>query len=280
MKYVKLIIEISEEYQEKLIAELFAMDFTGFEQREGQLITYIEKKQFDIPQRERIEQLLSAYPSEGSIKSEEVIASKNWNERWEQTIKAQTIGSFFVKPTWSAEDCPDDKILLEIDPKMSFGTGYHETTRLMLEALPSVVDSENTVIDAGTGTGILAIAAVKLGVSRVFSFDVSEWSVANARENMLLNDVSDKVTVRQGSAEEIPDNFNADVLLANIERNVILSMISDFKKALKSKGQLLLSGLLQKDKDTICGKLGDDFEIVHVAHKNEWISIQAKHTVP
>ncbi|TYP95146.1 [LSU ribosomal protein L11P]-lysine N-methyltransferase [Fodinibius salinus] len=279
MQYVKLVIEISEIHQESLIAELFEMDFTGFEQRGGQIITYIEEKKYNHSQKKRIEQLLATYPQEGFIESEEIIADRNWNRQWEQTLKAQTIGKFFVKPTWSREKCPNNKILLEIDPKMSFGTGYHETTRLMLEALPSIVTNGDHVIDAGTGTGILAIAAVKLGVSRVFSFDVSEWSVNNARENILLNDVADAVTVKPGSTEEIPDNCSADVLLANIERNVILSMVPDFKKVLKPEGQLLLSGLLQKDLDVICDRLGDDFEVTDIAQKNEWISIHANRIV-
>ncbi|NGP87930.1 50S ribosomal protein L11 methyltransferase [Fodinibius halophilus] len=276
MKYIKLVIEIADEYQESLIAELFDMDFDGFEQREDSIVAYITKESLGIGDREQIDQLLGAYPGDGYIKSEEVVAEQNWNAQWEQTIKAQSIGQFFVKPTWSQASVPNDKILLEIDPKMSFGTGYHETTRLMLEALAKLLEGGETIIDAGTGTGILSIAAIKLGAKEALAFDINEWSITNTKENILLNGVSEDITVKLGSSEVIADVAAVDLIMANIEKNVILSLLDDFIPALKQKGKLLLSGLLETDLDQLKEELKPHFEILEVYHENEWIAVFAK----
>lgn len=276
MKYIKLVIEVADRYQENLIAELFDMDFDGFEQRDDQIVTYITKENFGISDRERIDQLLAAYPGNGFVKSEEVVADQNWNEQWEETIRAQEVGRFFIKPTWVADATPEDKILLEIDPKMSFGTGYHETTRLMLQLLPKVVQEGDTIVDAGTGTGILSIASIKLGAKYALAFDIDEWSISNTKENILLNDVADFMTVKKGSADVIPEGEQADIVMANIERNTILEILSELERALKPQGMLLLSGLLQSDRQAILGQLQDDFEIVEIIQENEWIAIQAK----
>ena len=275
MNYIKLVIDIADEYQESLIAELFDMGFEGFEQRENQIITYIAKEQFSIKDREYIEQLLASYTGDGCIESEEVIADQNWNEQWEETIKAQEVGQFYIKPTWVQSTSPDEKILLEIDPKMSFGTGYHETTRLMLRLLPNVVKQNDRFVDAGTGTGILSIAAIKLGAKYAFAFDIDEWSVSNTKENIHLNNVADFISIQKGSTEVIPKGEQADVVVANIERNTIVEILPDLEASLKPNGALLLSGLLEGDKKGILNQLNDHFVIEEVTQENEWIAIQA-----
>ncbi len=276
MKYVKLVIEIDDNYQESLINEMMNMDFDAFEQQDNRLITYITKENFNVVHRERIEQLLTGYPGDSYIISEEVVADQNWNEQWEQTIQAQNIGRFFVKPTWSRESAPRDKIELEIDPKMSFGTGYHETTRLMLYFLPDVVQEGMQVLDAGTGTGILSIAAAKLGAGHVFAFDIDEWSITNTTENILLNGVADSITVQKGSSETIPSDKKMDLVLANIDLNSILELLPDLTRALKKEGILLISGLLKKDKQTVIDKLSEHFNIPEVRNENEWIAMMAQ----
>ena len=276
MKYVKLVIHVADEYQESLIAELFDMDFDGFEQREEQIITYITKENFGIGDRERIDQLLAAYPGEGFIESEEIVEDQNWNEQWEETIQGQIIGDFYVKPTWVQDDPPKNKVLLEIDPKMSFGTGYHETTRLILKMLPNVIHQGDRMVDAGTGTGILSIGAVKLGAREVFAFDIDEWSINNTKENLLLNEVTEAISVEQGSSESIPSDMEVDVVVANIERNTIMEIFPDLKSALKKGGQLLLSGLLESDKPAMLELLKEEFEVVDVPRENEWIAVHAQ----
>ncbi|MDX1586709.1 MAG: 50S ribosomal protein L11 methyltransferase [Balneolaceae bacterium] len=276
MKYIKLVISIDDDYQEPLISELLEMEFDAFEQQDGRIITYVPKERFSDVHRERIEGILRAYPGDGFIETEEVVADRNWNEEWEKTIVAQTIGSFYVKPTWQKGEPEGDEILLEIDPKMAFGTGYHETTRLMLKLLPEVIEEEDLVLDAGTGTGILAIASIKLGARKAFAFDIDEWSITNTRENILINSVDEQVAVRKGSLETIPRGSSYDVVLANIERNTILDMLPEMKGLLKTEGRLLLSGLLEKDKEAVTGELNRlDLNVREIHRENEWIAIYA-----
>lgn len=277
MKYIKLVIAVDDKYQESLIAELMDLEFDEFQQTNDELITYIPKERFHIGDRERIEHLLSSYPGEGYLKSEEIVEEQNWNQEWEKTIQAQSIGRFFVRPTWSDETPSDDQILLQIDPKMSFGTGYHETTRLMLRELPTAIQPGDSVLDAGTGTAILAIAAVKLGAAHVLAFDIDDWSITNARENLYLNEVSDRIQVVKGTHTDITDKANYDVILANIQQNIISEMIPFFAENLKEGGFVLLSGLLEKDEDKIRNLLENNhLKYLNTTQENEWIAIKAE----
>lgn len=251
MDYIELRISVKDDYQELLIAELLELDFEGFEQLDDVLVASIPANRFDDTKREEIEQKIMAYGEESSILSEQVLTPKNWNEEWEKTIKPQTIGKFYVHPTWSSlEGDLGDKIDLMIDPKMAFGTGYHATTRVMLEWLPEVVIEGDTVLDAGTGTGILAIAALKLGADRAFGFDIDEWSETNAKENILLNKV-ENFEVKLGSTEVIPEGDSYDLILANINRNALIELLPELVHRLSEGGKLLLSGLLEEDEKII-----------------------------
>lgn len=279
MKYIKLVISVSEDYQDALIAELLEMEFDAFEQQDGKLITYITKERFNDVSREQIGRLLAAYPGDGYIQSEEVVADQNWNEQWEQTIKAQQIGQFYVKPTWAPGTAPEGTHLLEIDPKMAFGTGYHETTRLMLKLLPDIVTPATSVMDAGTGTGVLAIAAVKLGADHVFAFDIDDWSFRNAQENVIINEVDNRVEIAQGSTEVIPGNKEFDVVLANINRNTILELLSKLVSHTAPGGMFVLSGLLISDKeDIIQHQELKDFTLIQSIRENEWVALHFKKT--
>jgi ribosomal protein L11 methyltransferase len=281
VKYIKLVISIEDEYQESLITELSDMEFDSFQQLHDELITYIPKEQFQIGDRERIERLLAAFPGEVYVRSEEIVADQNWNMEWEKTIQAQEIGLFLVRPTWSTVTPEADQILLEIDPKMSFGTGYHETTRLMLKQLSIIINKGDLILDAGTGTGILAIASIKLGAKKVIGFDTDDWSITNASENILLNKVADKIDIKKGSMEVIKGEILYDGILANIERNTITEMLPNFSNHLKKEGTLLISGILEDDEELVTGKLNkNNFEHIETMQENEWIAIWAKKVTP
>lgn len=251
MDYIEIRISVKDDYQELLIAELFDRDFEGFEQDDDLLIATIPATRFDDSKREEIERIVMSLSSDSSILSEKVIGSQNWNEEWERTIEPQTIGRFYVHPTWSSFDGElGDKIELMIDPKMAFGTGYHATTRVMLEWLPEVVYAGDKVLDAGTGTGILAIAALKLGAKSAFGFDIDEWSETNAKENILLNEVNN-LEVKLGSTEVIPEGETYDLILANINRNALIELLPKLTERLSPNGRILLSGLLEADEKVI-----------------------------
>ncbi|MFV1885036.1 MAG: 50S ribosomal protein L11 methyltransferase [Balneola sp.] len=249
MDYLRLSISLQDDFHELLIAELFDLDFEGFEEEDNLLIASIPANRFDDFKREEIERMLLNF-GDAEIRNEELIAPQNWNQTWEQSIKPQRIGKFYVRPTWAPENDDPDVIELLINPKMAFGTGYHATTRLILEWIPEVIQKGDKVLDSGTGTGILGIAALKVGAVSAFGFDIDEWSKDNAEENMELNKISG-FQVQLGSIEVIPKEDKYDVILANINRNALIYLIPQLLTFLKPGGKLLLSGLLENDEETI-----------------------------
>lgn len=276
MKFMQLEFELADHLHEHFIAELMDQDFYGFEQFDNKLVAYIEAPRYNDTAREFIEQMVSMFP-DVSFREISTIEEKNWNEVWEQTIQPQRIGPYLVKPTWSNETAKNAEILLEIDPKMAFGTGYHQTTRLMLKQF-SVINFENKVVlDAGTGTGILAIASIKSGASKAVGFDVDPWSDVNARENSLINQVEERIDIRLGGAEVIKEMEYFDITLANINRNVILDFIPFLVKKTNSDGTILLTGLLERDELMIREKLMDEsVDILDLQQEGEWILFQLR----
>lgn len=274
MNYTKLVISVNEKEQEDLIHRLSELHIDAFEQQENRVILYLPDELNEDGKREQIEVVLRAYPGSAHIASEETIEEQNWNEEWEKTIEPRRIGSFFVKPSWSDESPPPGTIPLNIDPKMAFGTGYHETTRLMLEYLPEVIRPGDHVLDAGTGTGILSIASIKLEAAWVFAFDIDEWSITNSRENMMINKVAERVELKKGSIDRVPGDIHYQVVLANIERNTILDMLPRLGRLLEPGGDMLLSGLLEKDEGPVrerAGELGLSFK--GRKQENKWIAL-------
>lgn len=252
---VALKIFVEDPYQEFLIAELSDLDFDAFEQGDDYLIAYIPSPRWDNLKREQIERWLAAHDQSTAL-IESVVQDQNWNKQWEETVAPVAVPPFIVKPTW--HDVPrehEDLILLEIDPKMSFGTGYHETTRLLLRMLPEYVHADTHVLDAGTGTGILAVAAAKLGAVHVDAFDIDPWSQRNALENVYLNGVEDAVNIYEGRIESVPV-ATYDVILANINLNVVAGLMDDFSARLSTGGCLLVSGILLKDRERLLDAAG------------------------
>ncbi|PWN07022.1 50S ribosomal protein L11 methyltransferase [Rhodohalobacter mucosus] len=271
MTYIKLIFDIDEEYQEMIIAELMDLDFYGFEQEDERLIAYVEQPRYNDAHREYIEQIIAAFPG-ASFYEAESIPEQNWNETWEKSIRPQVIGEFLVRPTWSEAMPEEGQMLLEIDPKMAFGTGYHATTRLVLNELSNIPLKNREILDAGTGTAILAIAAAKLGAARVLGFDIDPWSRDNAVENIYLNDVAGLVEFRFGGMEVVDDHEKFDVILANINRNAILELLPSFLGHARPAAVLILSGLLHTDELKLRDTLEDlPVKINGVTREEEWI---------
>ena len=204
------------------------------------------------------------------------IVHRNWNEEWEKSIQPVDASErFIITPSWHPIH-NSYKTIIIIDPKMTFGTGYHETTRLMLRLMERFIVPDFDVLDIGTGTGILAIAAAKLGARHIIGVDIDEWSMENGVENAVRNGVHEAVEIRIGSLDVVPEN-NFSVVLANIIRNTILELIDPMLAKVSSNGTILLSGLLQADLNIIESALTERaFNVVSVIHENEWIALVAK----
>lgn len=205
--------------------------------------------------------------------SEEIIA-KNWNEEWEKSINITKVGKHFViKPTFRDYDPEPGDVVLIIEPKMSFGTGEHETTRLMLAAIEDLVKPDMKVLDAGTGTGILAIGAAKLGAREVIAFDIDEWTADNGSENVLLNKVSDVVQVRVCDITDITDK-DFDLIMANIHKSVLTEIAGKLAERIKPKGFLVLSGLLLEDEyEVLTIYESKGLICISTLKENEWIAL-------
>jgi ribosomal protein L11 methyltransferase len=243
---VALTVALPEGYHELLIAELSDLGFDAFEREDEAVVAYGPPAAWTGVAREAVEDWLRARGLPVRIEERTMLAV-NWNARWEATIRALPVGPFVVAPTWA--EVPEehaDKTLLRIDPKMSFGTGYHESTRLALRFLPGLVGrvpGGERVLDAGTGTGILAIAALRLGAREAVGFDVDPWSTENATENAALNGVADRFEVREGGIEVVPED-GFDLVLANIHLDVLDGLAPLLAEKMTGEGRLVLAGLL------------------------------------
>ena len=275
--YIELQLQLHNTDPSFIIAELNEWGFSGFDETEDLLKAYIEQSIWSNVQTE-LKRFLASLP-ELTIVAEQIIQQKNWNEEWEKSIQPQVIGPFYVYPSWNKKVIPTASIPLMIDPKMAFGTGTHETTRLLLSWLPSVVKKMDTVLDAGTGTGILGIAASKLGASSIEGFDSDPWSVENVAENIEKNEVVN-FKAHFGSMEQINPAQKFDVILANINTVALSELVPVFKKYLKQDGSLLISGLLSIDIDLFTDQvIRDEFTILKQNELGEWSALWLKPVV-
>ena len=276
MKTVELVLPVPDRYHEFLIAELSDLDFESFVADDDRLTAYAPARCWNQVGREHLERWLRMHRLPERF-SERIVPDENWNARWEETIRPLAVGRFLIRPTW-AETPPEhaEKIVLEIDPKMSFGTGYHESTRLVLRFLPALVRGGERVLDAGTGTGVLAIAALKLGAESAVGFDIDPWAQVNAVENALLNGVADRFEVREGALDTVPEG-GFGLILANINRNVLLDLLPGLAEKLAEDGRLVLAGLLQTDRETMRGAIrAAGLALYDEATEGEWWSAIVK----
>jgi ribosomal protein L11 methyltransferase len=204
---------------------------------------------------------------------EESLENKNWNEEWEKKANIIEVGDrIIIKPSFKHYPSKADKIIIDIDPKMSFGTGEHQTTKIMLKLCEKFIKSEHNVLDIGSGTGVLAIASSKLGAKSAYAVDNDEWCYINALENVKKNEV-DNVKVVNGTIEKVI-NKRFDIVLANINKNVILDIKQNLVNVLKGKGILIISGVLDDDAQQLERQflpLGLTAELIE--KMDEWIGI-------
>lgn len=208
---------------------------------------------------------------------ENFIAERNWNEDWEKSREVVRVTDrIIIKPTFKDYEPKQNEIVLTLDPKMSFGTGDHQTTKICLSFLEKYVKPGMKILDAGSGTAILAIAAVKLGAEKVIAFDIDEWCFDNGIENIKLNNVADKVEIKKCELNDISEN-NFDLIIANIQKNILLDLADGFNQRLKSNGILILSGLLEMDREAVKEKYSSlRFNEIDFLQMDEWIGIVFK----
>jgi ribosomal protein L11 methyltransferase len=274
MEYTKVTISaITNDKIELLIALLSEEGFVGFEESGDSMDGYISSAEFN-PEKFKL-----ITDSIGVSYSTCIIKETNWNELWESNFQPVIIydpnnhkpfahiRAGFHKPPES--DLHD----IIITPKMSFGTGHHPTTTLMIEQMSQLNLLSKKVLDFGTGTGVLAILAEKCGASEVIAVDNDNWSIANAAENIKANRCSH---IALELADNLREDIDADLILANINYNIIIDNLHGIKKACRKHGQILFSGMLTTDIEKIHGDLlNAGFVIVDTVSRDGWIAILA-----
>ena len=284
MKYLEVNFEINapaallQDARDVLSAMAGEAGFETFEETDGGLKGYVQQELFSQP---ALDEILHNFPFEGVTVSYTVneAEDRDWNEQWElegfepiviRGERKEVRGERADLPTIVIHDgrhLPSEAELsshhsplpsplyIEIDAHMAFGTGTHETTRMMLAALLDLQPSGLRVLDCGCGTGILGIAALKIGAAACTGYDIDQWSADNARHNAVINRVDQRFEALLGDASVL-DGFHEefDIVMANIKRNILLSDMPSFRKAMKPEGTLLLSGFYESDVELLKAK--------------------------
>ncbi|HTI08025.1 MAG TPA: 50S ribosomal protein L11 methyltransferase [Puia sp.] len=239
MNYIQITIPVTgDAIREMLIARLSEFEYEGFEEQESSLQAFIPEEKFNPTE---LKELLAPWELPYT---QDRLGERNWNEEWEKNFQPVVVEEFCaIRASFHAPIEGVEQELV-ITPKMSFGTGHHATTYMMVAAMRHLDLKDKQVLDFGTGTGVLAILAEKLGAARVLGIDYDDWSIENALENVSENHCR---TISIQKADTTPKGQLFDIILANINKHVILQELHAIGQQLEKEGVILLSGLLHED---------------------------------
>jgi len=264
MAFITVKVTCNPELTDLLIAELFGLGFDSFQEFDDGFEGSCEEHLFD---EAGTEEILKQFPNVTyHVKEQEKV---NWNEEWEKNYDPIVVDDrCIVRATFHAPQ-PQFEYEIIVTPKMSFGTGHHATTYQMLSYQMSLDHAGKKVLDVGTGTGILAIMAAKRGATHLVATDIDDWCIENSQENFTLNKLED-VRLIKGQIDEV-DTSDFDIVIANINKNVLLDQMKSYVALLKTGGQLLLSGFYEDDIADLV-KLGNQLGLnqVHSSSRDNW----------
>lgn len=281
MEYIEVSFEISpfkEDYAEQIIALIEDLDFESFLVEEPCLKAYIQLSKFSEP---NLKTLLSAltYESFDVKYSAALIPEENWNKSWESSFEPIVVDKKCTVKASFHKGLPRTRYQITIDPKMAFGTGHHQTTYLMLDSILEDCSAikDKQVLDMGCGTGILAILAAKMGAkSPVHAIDIDYTAVLSSIENSRRNRVSGKIITKCGDASLLQAG-KYDTILANINRNILLSDISTYSRSMRNDGTLYVSGFYTEDIPLLVAEASKhSLKMVSTKEKENWAVIKFK----
>jgi ribosomal protein L11 methyltransferase len=257
---------LSKDIQEVLIALLSEQGFEGFEEGIHYLSAFIPEEQWD---EQAVVELAAPF---GVSWTTERIAQRNWNEEWEKNFEPVIVGDFCAVRAHFHQPITGVQYEIIITPKMSFGTGHHATTYMMIEYMEKLDLVGKSILDFGTGTGILAVLAEKKGAAHIVAIDNDDWSVENAAENIAVNQATNIVLEKADSLEKF-GLFN--VILANINKHVLLANMEALQQHLTQGGVIIMSGLLSGDRaDIEASTISNGLKIVDQKQQHTWIALQ------
>ena len=275
MSWIELKLRIPESILEKISAYLFAMGCEGMNVHKNSVIIYFSQLKWTDEIKSAIMQYIGHFVPVFSEKFFKIksVKDENWEEIWRSSFnRIRLTHKIIIKPQWDHYKGLTGEIVITIDPKMAFGTGHHESTQLILENMEKLIHSDTSVFDIGTGSGILSILAEKLGAEKIMAIDNDPTAVKIARENMLVNHCN-KIKLFASALEFMePEEF--DLILANINKNVLLHYAPYFSLYMKLNSKIVLSGILLSDEVIITDTFQKNgFKQVKKYAKRNWLSI-------
>ncbi|MDE5886121.1 MAG: 50S ribosomal protein L11 methyltransferase [Muribaculaceae bacterium] len=262
----------NEDITDLIAASLGEIGFESFTPDGTGVTAFIRDEEFDM---KRVEDALSNFPIPATFKMrEEFIKGEDWNEEWEKNyFQPIVIGDRCVVHSTFHTEVPRAEYEIIVDPKMAFGTGHHSTTSNMMKFILETDLEGKNVIDMGTGTGILAILSCMRGASSVAGIEIDPYAWENAIENVRLNGVEAEMIC--GDAKKLEGMKPADILLANINRNIIISDIDKYSDALKEGGEMLLSGFYNEDIEIIMKEAEKyNLHLKGIKEDNNWVALR------
>jgi len=269
MNHYQITIPVTEEStREVLIAQLTELGFEGFEESGTELKAYIEEPSFEENELKQIIKLNNLTYSKSILKKE------NWNAVWESNFEPVLVDDFVGVRAGFHAPLTGVQHEIVITPKMSFGTGHHATTYSVMQLMREIDFQDKSVFDFGTGTGILAILAEKLGATEILAVDYDDWCVENASENTLINGCQ-FIEIQKDNTARTKKSYQ--IVIANINKNIILDNLVHLSRAVIPGGEIILSGLLTDDENDIlsaCKPLG--WQHIRTVQRGAWIAIRLK----
>ena len=269
-RYPALLCSADRDSLDMLIARSSMLPTTGILDNDYDLVLYFNEGELSD---EIVEQIRSWLPVGSHVERSEV-EEQNWNAEFEKSLEPIAISDrLTISQSWNDAPAVEGAMVVVIDPKMSFGTGHHESTRLIARLQIDLEMTGKRVLDIGTGTGVLAIIAALSGASVVVAFDNNEWAVENTRENIALNNVEGRIDVIEGELSDVTKT-GFDIVLANLHRNLIIELLPEIAARIAAPaGTLLTSGVLIVDYDGLI-EAAAEVGLAPVAEEreNDWVA--------